>query len=842
MKTLYHIFGVAWAIAFILAANNVQAQTVVNSLEELKPLMAKDNVNVKVAPGTYSITKEDFWNGNWGYIVHPEITYAMALMLFEGSNSTYDFTDVTIKMNTDLFTAFGDVDLWEVQVIGNNNVLKGLTIIDDGSVDDAPTRGVCNVVIDGKQNVIDGFHVTAKGSFPYAYGDMFGKGGGGNFVNHKKHSGILIRGEDNTLKNTTLIQRAYGHCVFMQAAVRPTIDGCYIEGEMRSTDEVLAEAGTGSIADVLDMETVWGYKVPPGYMYALCEEGIRSYNAGETIVDGKYIKSRGASDITVLNSTVKNVRGGVSLRLASGNQYVENVTLLGCEFGFSPGFGTVVNCRADAAYGAAFMNTYDNDNNVSVDLTILPASGPYMNGSKCVAYIGCDQSNITLKYAEGVAPEDLEIRVGGDSGNKGLLGESNQTGHTGNDNIINNFTPFPMVFVEGSNNNTVATCGPVEDNASGNTFLDSDECPLNLAINGVATQSSTEGDAVAAHAIDGDTDSQHGVFSQTNLENDPWWELDLGNAYNLRNVVVFDTEQHPLTAFNIIVTDENGAITFSELVDDLETTNSIFLGDAIGQRIKIQLDAESQLTLKEVQVYGSLAENIRIQAQDNVANIGVMIESTSDMDGDEHARIEDKHSFMDFEVEAPQSGMYRLALRVSVAEENRKLSITENNEILDNVLFSDVSPDGGWETVYTWINLNAGNHTLRFKGLNADWKINWFELTYNGNFAEKEIIDFPEEPDEEEVISDADGVYKNGFKILPNPVTDIMTIKLPESALLQATVEVVILDTNGSRVEAMSVLNTGNGLSINIQHLSSGIYFVHLSLNEQTFSGKIIKR
>ncbi|WP_373942909.1 hypothetical protein OEG92_07375 [Polaribacter sejongensis] len=97
--------------------------------------------------------------------------------------------------------------------------------------------------MDGSFNRIEGFHITAKGSFPYGYGDAFGKGGTYT-IKHNKHSAFLIRGESNHAKGVTIIHRTYGHCMFMQAANNPIIEDCYLEGEMRSTDDMLAEKGT----------------------------------------------------------------------------------------------------------------------------------------------------------------------------------------------------------------------------------------------------------------------------------------------------------------------------------------------------------------------------------------------------------------------------------------------------------------------------------------------------------------------------------------------------------------------------------------------------------------------
>ena len=122
-------------------------------------------------------------------------------------------------------------------------------------------------------------------------------------------------------------------------------------------------------------------------MLSLGEGGIRAYNAGTTIINGiEY--SRGTSNPTILNCTIKNMRTGVTIAHATGTKYVEGCTAIGCENGYSLGSGNVVDCYADCTYGPVYSSTYENDKNYHAEITILPSSAPYYNGSGSVAYIG----------------------------------------------------------------------------------------------------------------------------------------------------------------------------------------------------------------------------------------------------------------------------------------------------------------------------------------------------------------------------------------------------------------------------------------------------------------------
>ncbi|MCB4799647.1 hypothetical protein LG649_12405 [Tamlana sp. PT2-4] len=450
---------------FLIFYSKVYAQIKVNSLQELLPYLDDDNAEVKLNPGVYTITEEDVKNGLYNYEVKLKNT-SKVLLLFKGNNSTYDFSGVTLNIETKVLQAFGKHQIHELRIIGNNNILKNLTMADVGSVHDAPARRAVNVVMDGKHNLIEGFNVTTKGSFPYGYGDAFGKGGKA-VIPHRKHSACLIRGESNHLKNSNFIHKSYGHCIFMQAANNPIIEGCNVVGEVRKTDDMLAET-SGPAFDVNFM-TVWGYKLPKGYMLSTGEAGIRAYNAGETIIDGKEIR-RGTSNPTIINNTIKFMRTGVTIAHATGKKYVEGCKAIACENGFSLGSGIAVNCSADCAYGPVYSTTYEKDKNYHANITILPASVPYYNGSGSVAYIGGSEHDIIFTASKDVYCKGLAIKIGGDKNNIRLKNGNfpHQNDFKAYNFKLNNQTSFPVSLSNKSTGVKVKSLGKVTDLGTGN--------------------------------------------------------------------------------------------------------------------------------------------------------------------------------------------------------------------------------------------------------------------------------------------------------------------------------------------------------------------------------------
>lgn len=450
---------------FVISIFTSKAQTLVKSLKELQPYLSQSNVKVKLQPGTYTVTSKDIEKGDFSRATEVK-NRSNVLFLFEGNNSVYDFTDVIINIKTEIFSAFKskNTGLYELQIIGNKNVLKNLTMVDEGSVYDAPTKRATNIVMDGAENRIEGFHITTKGSYPYGYGEAFGKGGR-NVIRHRKHSSFLVRGYKNHAKNCTIIHRSYGHAMFMQAADWPLIEGCYIEGAMRSTDDMWTEKGTESDADKVNFKTVFGYDLPKGYMMCLGEEGIRAYNGGETIIDGKRYK-RGTSNPTIINCTIKNMRAGVTLTHATGKKYVAGTTAIGCQRGFCIGTGDIVDCYADTQYGPALGVDYPNDSGMNAEITLLSYTGKSYNGGHHAAIITGKNHKIILRNAVDNADQNLKINMGGD---KKTVGNLSKDENLPASNItLHNFTHYPVVLDDNTYGNKGVSVGTVMDNGNNN--------------------------------------------------------------------------------------------------------------------------------------------------------------------------------------------------------------------------------------------------------------------------------------------------------------------------------------------------------------------------------------
>ncbi|XP_069491222.1 uncharacterized protein [Ambystoma mexicanum] len=157
---------------------------------------------------------------------------------------------------------------------------------------------------------------------------------------------------------------------------------------------------------------------------------------------------------------------------------------------------------------------------------------------------------------------------------------------------------------------------------------------INVALGGMASQSSTMNYGVASRAIDGNLRSyyDHGFCTHTNSERSPWWRVDLKDTYLVASVAVTNRagpNSERINGANIYVgssLEGNGILNARcAIIKTLASgeTQSFDCGGMAGRYVIVSIPAITQyLTLCEVQVFAIP------KAVTNVARQGVVTQST----------------------------------------------------------------------------------------------------------------------------------------------------------------------------------------------------------------------
>jgi parallel beta-helix repeat protein len=322
--------------------------------------------------------------------------------------------------------------------------LKGLKITCIGN---GLSPGGATFEVSGQNNTIEDFDITVRGSFPYGYGDLFGKGGP-DVIKHKKQSGFLITGSYTQIFRCKLLMRSFGHGFYIQKeAGNIYFEDCHVEGEVRRTDDILKET-SGPAFDV-NFRT-WTpnregkYVVTPGYMKSLCEDGFRTYGQNK--------------NIRFKNCTAKNTRGGFELR-TNGGVELENCTVIGSERAFWFGNGAIVkNCKGDANYGPLL---FMEGSNASIEIEVLPNESDRI--VHALATIQGNNNKVTLSTDGKDRTQPLSILIGYTHPEHGESMSPYSEAPCTN-LVLKNMTRMPVIIGNQTTGCSIETRGTIGDN------------------------------------------------------------------------------------------------------------------------------------------------------------------------------------------------------------------------------------------------------------------------------------------------------------------------------------------------------------------------------------------
>ena len=402
----------------------------------------------------------------WSYCIYgkPKSDYPISCLLnFSGHNSTYKLNGVIIHLDTKLHRAFDKNKIYEVFVSGKNNTIEGLAVRDVG--EDIPIFGTIMMVVMGDNNTISNADLYIHGSSPYGYGNLLGKGANPLVPLHK-HSSLLVTGRNTKLLGCKVVTHGFGHGIVMQGAVNTLIKDCYVEGQVRSTDDMLKEISGLAHSVGFKSDYPPGHFIP-GQMKALAEDGVRTYPNGSLV-------GRKTEKVTVINCTVKNMRSGYALSAGLGPTKVSGCTATGCtEKGFSiSSNGVIEDSKGDAMYGPLLTFVGKSIKNCRVDLELIDTVSDYPP-KRLVEINGKGHKIKILNYQGQRRPQDAPI-VFGESFwadvHKFRQPNADPGEFSGADGVkLINHTGMPIVFGKFSMNCKVMTNGEaLKDFGQGN--------------------------------------------------------------------------------------------------------------------------------------------------------------------------------------------------------------------------------------------------------------------------------------------------------------------------------------------------------------------------------------
>ncbi|QDT05050.1 hypothetical protein K227x_34480 [Rubripirellula lacrimiformis] len=444
---------------------NAGTTTEVSTLLALRSAVQSSDQTIIMKPGRYTLT---------------ELPNGSRDIPCSGSNNTIDLSDVYVAVPV------GTTRRGYITISGDNNVFRGGVFEDiyPSGLDDVTDFSAYNqnrstlakglngsavLSVSGDDNTVAGTKLTVRGSFPYGYGSIYGIGAD-NVYGLDKRCGILLKGKRNTVDGCEVQQRAFGHGIYMQSpADESVIKNSLVEGVMRPSKDLYLETNPRDLPARSD------YKIPPKDDRSRGRRGRRERGQGRSAIgsknrdhgrdlgtpiptdtmiplseDGIRVYSKGGS-VTVENCTVKKMRGGIRLYLASHATVIHSTAVDCGHTNFNmPSRGKIIGSIGNFAY-APLSDFRLSKSRQEIELTILPS--PDAVGSHNLADVQGSNHSIVLHRSEG--PLDTNLRPI-------VIHDDNST--------IRNETEYPVILQPTASGNSVVSFGPVTDLGNNNTI------------------------------------------------------------------------------------------------------------------------------------------------------------------------------------------------------------------------------------------------------------------------------------------------------------------------------------------------------------------------------------
>ncbi|MFN8255215.1 MAG: glycosyl hydrolase [Bacteroidales bacterium] len=207
----------------------------------------------------------------------------------------------------------------------------------------------------------------------------------------------------------------------------------------------------------------------------------------------------------------------------------------------------------------------------------------------------------------------------------------------------------------------------------------------------------------------------------------------------------------------------------------------------------------------------------KIEAENYSAMSGIQLQTTNDVDGFLNVGWIDTEDYLDYNISMAETQTVPIKIRYS-AIKNTQISVLENGLELLLLNLSSTGSYTAWQTNSTTIELQQGNHTLRFYAKNNGFNLNWLQFG--------------------EVVSGVENLKNNNcsFKIISNPVQD-GTIKVSAIGDYkfkgQLNYEIAALDGKVIQISNLQIsdkLNSTIEIPLN-RKLKPGAYFLRIKDN-----------
>lgn len=423
----------------------------IDSVAAFRTALASDNQKIRLRPGVYRVSDAAPDN--------------QTVFIVSGSNNHFDLRGVTLQVDTEVLANLrGKVhSLATYRILGSRITFEGALFENIG--DHPPYQSLSEFSVLGDDVTFRNCRFIIRGSAPYGYGDLYGKGAG-SAVKLQKHAAIGINGDRALIEQCDFRIHTFGHGIHLHGAQDTVIRNVTMEGRLRPTNDLYREKeGIAARFDYKQMYPPWlkGKAIPRNQMLSLTEDGIRAYLDGQD----RNGKQRRTGYVTVQNCVIKRMRGGITLCMASGGRVTGCTVIESGGHAYSvPSNGVVRHCQGDAAYSPLLVMPYKQTCHADIELQLSEAASEL--GDHPLALITGDSGHrIRFVYLGETPPATLRPIMVGSVGDR--YTEENTDPKALNQNHaarriqLENLTPHPVQLTQYADECRISSRGTIED-------------------------------------------------------------------------------------------------------------------------------------------------------------------------------------------------------------------------------------------------------------------------------------------------------------------------------------------------------------------------------------------
>lgn len=417
----------------------------IDSLDELREAIKKDDQKIRLKPGVYRVTDPDEPHEGKHH-----------LFAVHGSRNFFDLRGTAIETPLSAQNKLPSKAHTSVcwRVLGDRNTFIGGYFRNILDMPYPKFRAADNeFYVQGDRTRFFDCTFVIQGSIPYGYTDYYGKGSGG-YGPLDKHSCMAIVNSKNTrIVRCKIYQQSFGHAVHLHSADGVHIADCFFTGALRPTNDIFKE--TVGRAKETGFKIIYRGErpIPRDEMIPTPEDGVRNYE--------------NVKNVFIKDTVVERFRACYALN-GVGEIHLENATALEAgDYAFEVSSeltrkATMKNCHADLAYHPIFMFTRGPlPKRCKYEITIHdPPEGSSPTASTGLGIIAGESCEFILRDgATKPLPEGKDRLYCGHKGRP--LTRSKVTNHTTATLVLNK-------NVQGCR---ILSYGPVIDNGRQNTVI-----------------------------------------------------------------------------------------------------------------------------------------------------------------------------------------------------------------------------------------------------------------------------------------------------------------------------------------------------------------------------------